>query len=194
MIQIHEACVANTSRLAGVLKSGSCKQRVLLRSFSSYAPLSSPPLFDMCVQKSFDRALERARTHPHEAKFKHPRNWTALHCCVEQVAPLDLVKAVYEANPDALTTKDWQGLTPVEAAVDLETKEYLTSALKNLQEKKETDPVGSGNTNVKDPMLIGKIISHVNSISNEAKELRKTTEKLEKELKELQNTLRVLSK
>ena len=180
------------------------------RSFS-YIPMAPPPLFDLCVRRSFDEALERAQTHPHEAKFKHPRNWTALHCCVEHVAPLSVVKAIYKAHPESLTTKDWQGITPEEAAVDPETKEFLRQALQDVRKSHTTNNsniIGdekkgntatsatasvAANNNSNDPMLLGKVLVHANNLSEQVSELNSKTEKLQKEIDELKATLRAMS-
>jgi hypothetical protein len=168
------------------------------RRAMSYTPMSPPPLFDLCVRQSFDAALERVRTHPHEARFKHPRNWTALHCCVEHVAPLHLVKAIYKAHPESLTAKDWQGTTPEEAAVDLETKEFLKQQAVLLREQRhsveetsETDPMPSiGETN--DPMLLGKALAHATILSDQISLLHKTTSGLQREVEGLEATLKAM--
>mgnify|MGYP000476129062 CR=1 FL=1 len=174
--------------------------------FSSYQPLSPPPLFDLCVRHSFDKALERAKTHPHEARFKHPRNWTALHCCVEHVAPLEVVKAIYQAHPQSVIMKDWQGITPAQAAVDLDTKEYLQQQekllLKELEQKQsdnqrtgqnESSQSTIGMTSSNDPLLLGKALAHANNLSDQIADLTKTTKSLQKEMDDLKATLRALS-
>ena len=181
------------------------------RCHLSYTPMAPPPLFDLCVRKSFGEALQRAQTHPHEAAFKHPRNWTALHCCVEHVAPLDVVKAIYRAYPQNVTTKDWQGITPAEAAVDLETKAYLQQqasvALGNddattksaKQSSVGNDPTSVGartsvtNNPNNDAMLLGKVINHSNNLAGQVVELSASTERLRKEIDDLKATLRAMS-
>lgn len=166
--------------------------------------MAPPPLFDLCVRRSFNEALERAQTHPHEARFKHPRNWTALHCCVEHVAPLPVVKAIYEANPESLTTKDWQGITPEEAAVDIETKEFLKQALQDrlakassedsaLKKHTEATIINASISVSNDPMLLGKMLAHANNLSEQVSELHTKTGKLQKEMEELKATLRAMS-
>ncbi|CAB9499854.1 expressed unknown protein [Seminavis robusta] len=176
---------------------------------SSYYPQPPPPLFDLCVRRAYGEALERVRAHPHEARFKHPRNWTALHCCVEHVAPLKLVKAIYEANPQSLTTTDWQGLTPQDAAVDLETKEFLRQQTELHQTAKNdtgnsttieeatgaiseqgTSSTGTIYDKANDPMLLGKVLVHANSLSDKISELNETTRALQNEVDALKATLK----
>ena len=182
------------------------------RCHFSYTPTAPPPLFDLCVRKSFAKALQRAQTHPREAAFKHPRNWTALHCCVEHVAPLDVVRAIYEAHPQNVVTKDWQGYTPVEAAVDLETKEFLRQkfdALAGSESKDDsaitTTHVGKEQTSVSsnapittakgvDAALLGKVIHHANNLSDQVTELSAAANRLQMELDALKETLRSISK
>ena len=172
------------------------------RQSLSYIPLAPPPLFDLCVRRSFDEALQRVQTHPHEARFKHPRNWTALHCCVEHVAPLPVVQAIYQAHPESLTAKDWQGITPEEAAVDPETKAFLKQALKEQLEGKEststsTVHASSSSTTAtpqnNDPMFMGKILAHANNLSEQVSELDTKTKALQKEIEELKATLRAMT-
>jgi len=177
-----------------------------LRGFS-YTPLSPPPLFDLCVRKAFDEALQRAQTHPHEAAFKHPRNWTALHCCVEHVAPIEVVKAIYNAYPPNVNAKDWQGITPAEAAVDRETVEFLNqqanalganngnagASVEQSSVAMETAKSNMASNDPNDIMMIGKVINHANNLSIQVQDLSASTERLRKELEDLKATLRTMS-
>jgi hypothetical protein len=171
------------------------------RRAMSYTPMSPPRLFDLCVRQAFDAALERIRTHPHEARFKHPRNWTALHCCVEHVAPLELVKAIYQAHPESLTAKDWQGITPQEAAVDLETKEFLKQETAQRREhghavkatpERNSAMLGIHAGAVNDPVLLGKILAHATNLSEQISNLQKTTTGLQREVEQLMATLKAI--
>ena len=156
-----------------------------------YTPAIPPPLFDLCVRQDFTQALERVRSHPHEARFKHPRGWTALHCCVEHVAPLDLVQALCEAHPPALSTKDWNGKTPVESAVDPATKEFLQKVMDGGKWE-PTVPLDA--SSVEPHVDLQKVLKHVNEMGAQVESLRTTSESLQKELDALKATLRSLAK
>lgn len=164
------------------------------RAFSSYYnPTTPPPLFDLCVRKDFKGALNRTRTHPHEAKFKHPRGWTALHCCVEHVAPLEVVQAIYRANPESATAKDWNGLTPAEAAVDLETQEFLEQAMAG-NVPTTTEDVSAEGLLAASNVELQKVIAHVNTLSSQAAALALASESMQTEIEALKEALRKLSK
>jgi len=135
------------------------------------------------------------------------------------VAPLEVVKAIYQAYPSNVTATDWQGYTPAEAAVDLATKEYLqqeadafvakgdggtksatssgavndpTSTMKTENSSTTTDtPTALDNSS--DAMLLGKVMTHANNLSGQVLELSVTTENLRRELEDLKATLRAVS-
>ena len=124
-----------------------------------------------------------------------------------------MVKAVFEAHPENVKTKDWQGYTPVQTAVDLKTKEFLRGkfdALSGSESKGDsatttTSVVGKERSSVMsndpttstkgvDPVLLGKIIHHANKLSDQVTELSAATNQLQKELDGLKETLRSISK
>mmetsp|Transcript_26214 Transcript_26214/g.55242 ORF Transcript_26214/g.55242 Transcript_26214/m.55242 type:complete len:231 (-) Transcript_26214:2173-2865(-) len=90
-----------------------------------YQPPTPPILFDMVLRNDWSGVLQRVKSHPHEASYRHPRGWTALHCSVEAGAPLDVVEAIVEAFPKSLNMKDWKGRSAEEVALYRETRDYL---------------------------------------------------------------------
>jgi hypothetical protein len=137
-------------------------------------------------------------------------------------APIEVVKAVYEANPDAVSTKDWQGMTPVEACVDPETKKYLEQVVADRSNVASTDnaavaAVQSGRigtdegdinvitTNriddsdgctagraVNTRIEIQKLVAHVDNLSDQIVRIAVTAESMKQELERLRETLRKL--
>eukprot|EP00957_Ditylum_brightwellii_P198993 15168242-Ditylum_brightwellii.AAC.1 len=113
------------------------------RQFSSPHSVSPPPLlFEYILQLRFNKVLERAQTHPYEARYTHPRGWTALHASVEYGAPLNVVKALVTIYPTALTKKDWKGNTPTDLALEQDVKDLLTQRALDLvkeQQREQSD-------------------------------------------------------
>ena len=115
------------------------------RTLSSYPsnPRVIPPaptLFDYILQKRFDSVLDRAKSHPGEARYPHPRRWTALHACVEYDAPLEVISEIIRAYPEALEIKDWRGKTPLEIAVKSKHRKFLKSFDPNALEDEGNIP------------------------------------------------------
>lgn len=165
-----------------------CNNRLTYRPVR-FQPLSTPGMvgpppriFDFIIQLRFDEVLKRVGSHPHEASYPHPRRWTALHACVEYGAPLEVVKALVYAYPDALEMKDWRGLTPIDIALSEELKEYLASVdIESLLEEQrhtleENDGTNTTASSSSSLPLSGdvsrdKIIQQLDKISIQARKL-----------------------
>lgn len=93
-------------------------------------------LYDFSHNRSFENAIERAETHPEEAKHQADDGNTSLHWLAYHNAPVDAVKAVVKAYPGTLQIKDLDGHTPLDIAVIYnasdETVEYLRVAKQEL--------------------------------------------------------------
>jgi hypothetical protein len=92
----------------------------------------------------------------------------------------------------------------------METKEFLKQALESF--KKAENDIESGRASARssknetlldtanntlignDPVLVGKILFHTERLSDQATELRKKMEALEKEIGQLKDTLKALKK
>ena len=113
---------------------------------SSYEPAHPPILFDLVLRSDWKSALKRVSSHPIEARYRHPRGYTLLHCAVEYGAPVELLDKMAKAHPEALEMKDWQGRSIVDVAVENDTKVFLEKlSQKDLQQTQGTtnDEVGS---------------------------------------------------
>lgn len=108
-------------------------------SSSSRLSHPPPPLFDYAIRGQFDAVLARIRTHPFEATYRHPRQWTALHCCAEYKAPLEVVRAVYGAHPAAAAAKDWKGNAPADVALEEEVKDFLEEKRAEVEAEAATE-------------------------------------------------------
>eukprot|EP00978_Attheya_sp_CCMP212_P034371 scaffold143762_cov53-Attheya_sp.AAC.5 len=167
------------------------------------APPGPPRLFDLAIQKSFKRVKERVQTHPYEASYRHPRRWTALHCVVEYGAPIDVIKAVYEAYPEALHATDYQGRTPHEVALSDDAKQFLkelqtaksSTATTTLPNQTTLSNVGIADTSVR-PLLpeeVQRIILHADTLSEQVSIVTATCLKLQSEVDELKHRLTKLT-
>ena len=119
---------------------------------SSYEPAHPPILFDLVLRSDWKSALKRVSSHPIEARYRHPRGYTLLHCAVEYGAPVELIDKMAKAHPEALGMKDWQGRSIVDVAVENDTKIFLEKlSLNDLQPetKQQNDDVEKETTTEK---------------------------------------------
>jgi hypothetical protein len=116
----------------------------------SYDPPHPPILFDLILRADWKSALKRISSHPIEARYRHPRGYTLLHCAVEYQAPVELIDKMAKAHPEALEMTDWQGRSIVDVAIDSETKAFLEKLLSQNDDLQQTqqhhDVVEEGTT------------------------------------------------
>eukprot|EP00593_Proboscia_inermis_P013286 CAMPEP_0171310822 /NCGR_PEP_ID=MMETSP0816-20121228/21019_1 /TAXON_ID=420281 /ORGANISM="Proboscia inermis, Strain CCAP1064/1" /LENGTH=261 /DNA_ID=CAMNT_0011795173 /DNA_START=119 /DNA_END=904 /DNA_ORIENTATION=+ len=74
-------------------------------------------LYNYARHKEFDKLILRARTHPKEVQYKDEFGCVALHWLASWNAPLDVIEAVYEIDPNHADLKNCAGTTPCDAAV-----------------------------------------------------------------------------
>ena len=117
----------------------------------SYDPAHPPILFDLVLSADWKSALKRIASHPFEARYRHPRGYTLLHCAVEYGSPVELIDKMVKAHPEALQMKDWQGRSIVDVAINNETKSFLENiSQSDLQQthdaakESEMEEIGSG--------------------------------------------------
>eukprot|EP00986_Skeletonema_menzelii_P006054 scaffold2287_cov135-Skeletonema_menzelii.AAC.5 len=114
---------------------------------SSYEPAHPPILFDLVLRSDWKSALKRVSSHPIEARYRHPRGYTLLHCAVEYGAPVELIDMMAKAHPEALEMKDWQGRSIVDIAIENDTKVFLEKLAQNdLQQTQQQNDVVKGET------------------------------------------------
>ncbi|KAL7496192.1 hypothetical protein ACHAWT_009945 [Skeletonema menzelii] len=114
---------------------------------SSYEPAHPPILFDLVLRSDWKSALKRVSSHPIEARYRHPRGYTLLHCAVEYGAPVELIDMMAKAHPEALEMKDWQGRSIVDIAIENDTKVFLEKLAQNdLQQTQQQKDVVKGET------------------------------------------------
>jgi hypothetical protein len=98
------------------------------RGFSAsynYPPQHPPTLFDLILKSDWAAASRQLAINPQEARYKHPRGYTMLHCAVESGAPLEFIQAMVNAYPEGVNLKDWKGRSVEEACLFPETKDWL---------------------------------------------------------------------
>lgn len=156
-----------------------------------YQPPTPPILFDMVLRNDWSNVLQRVKSHPHEASYRHPRGWTALHCSVEAGAPLDVVEAIVEAFPKSLNMKDWKGRRADEVALYPETKDYLKK--NNSGDKAMTERVTNNSSSCQydDETLESASRTQMSNISPE---LEEQIVKVSEELVRLEETCQSLRK
>lgn len=143
----------------------------------------------MAVVGKFTQVKERVQSHPQEARYRHPRGYTTLHCCAEYGAPLDVVQAVYNACPKAIHVKDYEGRTPIEAAVLDEIKEFLqTISADNKIDKTNND--GDATVVLAQHSDANQILSHISTLSNHVKSLTSTCDNMRTEIDALKSALK----
>lgn len=152
---------------------------------SSYDPPHPPILFDLVLRSDWKSALKRVSSHPIEAKYRHPRGYTLLHCAVEYGAPVELIDKMTKAHPEALEMNDWQGRSIVDVATDSDTKVFLEKLAQiglqqtQLVEEGETDGVGSNLS-----------LTQMNAISKQLLEIETSCRTLRNQLDALTNELK----
>jgi len=97
-------------------------------------PMSS--LIDLIHSKSYEAVVERARAFPKEAADKNKDDITALHWVTYDNAPLNVVKAIYDAWPGALYVSNRHGNTPLDVAMKCASDEII-QFLQNPEEEQE---------------------------------------------------------
>lgn len=158
-----------------------------LRLFSSGFDTSPPILFDLILRSDWSAATRRVLIHPDEARYRHPRGYTILHCAVESGAPLEFVKAMVNAFPEGVGIRDWKGRSARDVALYNETKDFLNRAENNDACGSSTVLVdsssGKPDENSEVLLRIEKISGEVSSIESSCKRLRKELDLLIAELK-----------
>ncbi len=168
---------------------------VSLRNFASssapplsYDPAHPPILFDLVLRSDWKTALKRVSSHPIEAKYRHPRGYTLLHCAVEYGAPVELIDKMAKAHPEALEMNDWQGRSIVDVATDSDTKVFLQKlAQVDLQQKLQDDVVGEVKTDEVGSKLS---LTQMNAISKQLLEIETSCHRLRIQLDALTDELK----
>eukprot|EP00985_Skeletonema_marinoi_P004487 scaffold1955_cov122-Skeletonema_marinoi.AAC.15 len=119
---------------------------------SSYNPAYPPILFDLVLRSDWKSALKRVSSHPIEARYRHPRGYTLLHCAVEYGAPVEMIDKMAKAHPEALYMKDWQGRSIADVAIDNDTKVFLEKLSQSQDDLHQTQQE-EGKTEEFDPNL-----------------------------------------
>jgi hypothetical protein len=143
-------------------------------------------LFDLILKSDWAAATKRVSSHPNEARYKHPRGYTMLHCAVESGAPLDFIKAMVHAYPEGVDMKDWKGRSVQDAALYEETTEFFKQY--NSTNANDTEPIKGPRLMNDDNVL--KIVKQVQKISNEVSSLEKSIQQLRNEMDVLVATLK----
>lgn len=161
---------------------------------SSYDPPHPPILFDLVLRADWKSATKRITSHPIEARYRHPRGYTLLHCSVEYQAPIELIEMMAKAYPEALMMKDWQGRSIVDVAVNNETKAFLEQLSKSntlhhdhVQNEEEGDD-GKG-ISAEETGPINLSLSQIKSISKQLLEIETCCHKLRAQLDSLTDEL-----
>ena len=160
--------------------SASRTHRLLSTNYQSQHP---PILFDLILQSDWAAAKKRVTNHPHEARYKHPRGYTMLHCTVESGAPIEFVEAMVNAFPQGVEMKDWKGRTVLDMCLYQETKEFLNkySNTDSTSEGADEDAAAnSSSSQMYDDKLY--IIQQIHKISDEATSLEASCQRLRKEI------------
>jgi len=194
-VAITRASICGNALARGYPSSSSHKIAVASTRLLSTPRIVGPPpqLFDFIIQLRFGEVLKRAKSHPHEVRYPHPRRWTALHACVEYGAPIEVVEALIQAYPDALSVKDWRGKTPMDIALTDELKQYLASV--------DIDSLVGGGT--EGTVTVGGVptsadvasedsqdaLQHIDKISQQVVNLRRQCDSLESEIRMLRRAL-----
>ena len=163
---------------------------------STYDPPHPPILFDLVLRADWKSAIKRISSHPIEARYRHPRGYTLLHCSVEYQAPIELIEMMAKAYPEALMMKDWQGRSIVDVAVNNETKTFLEQLSKrnphNMQnddEDEEDDDAGKGISADETGGPNNLSLSQMKSISKKLLEIETCCHKLRAQLDSLTDEL-----
>ncbi|KAL3787898.1 hypothetical protein HJC23_000140 [Cyclotella cryptica] len=155
---------------------------IYLRLFSNGFDTSPPILFDLILRSDWSAAMKRVSMHPNEARYRHPRGYTILHCAVESGAPLDFVKAMVNAFPQGLGIKDWKGRSPRDVALYNETKDFLNKAEHN-------ELSGSAKVLVDSPSVEAgenyEVILQIERLKGEVSLLESSCQRIRKELDSL---------
>lgn len=141
----------------------------------SYDPPHPPILFDLILRADWKSALKRISSHPIEARYRHPRGYTLLHCAVEYQAPVELIDKMVKAHPEALEMKDWQGRSIVDVAIGNETKAFLEKLSKNDLQQTQNDVVEEGET---EEMGSNLSLSQMKAISKQLLEIETSCKSL----------------
>jgi hypothetical protein len=163
---------------------------------SSYDPPHPPILFDLVLRADWKSAIKRITSHPIEARYRHPRGYTLLHCSVEYQAPIELIEMMAKAYPEALMMKDWQGRSIVDVAVNNETKAFLEqlskSTLHHMQnddDEVDEDDAGKGISAEETGGPNNLSLSQMKSISKKLLEIETCCHKLREQLDSLTDEL-----
>ncbi len=161
---------------------------------SSYDPPHPPILFDLVLRADWKSAIKRITSHPIEARYRHPRGYTLLHCSVEYQAPTELIEMMAKAYPEALMMKDWQGRSIVDVAVNNETKAFLEkiskSTLHNMQDDDDDDEDDTGKGISEETGGPNNLsLSQMKSISKQLLEIETCCHKLRAQLDSLTDEL-----
>lgn len=194
--------LATTPKTGGNLQTAGLQQQIRKLAAanppSSYDPPHPPILFDLVLRADWKSATKRITSHPIEARYRHPRGYTLLHCSVEYQAPIELIEMMAKAYPDALMMKDWQGRSIVDVAVNNETRAFLEqlskSNLYNMQnddEDKDDDEDGKGISaeETGGPNNLSLSLSQMKSISKQLLEIETCCHKLRTQLDSLTDEL-----
>ena len=160
---------------------------------SSYDPPHPPILFDLVLRADWKSAIKRITSHPIEARYRHPRGYTLLHCSVEYQAPIELIEMMAKAYPEALMMKDWQGRSIVDVAVNNESKTFLEQLSKRTlhkmqNEEEEEEDAGKG-ISAKETGHINLSLSQMKSISKQLLEIETCCHELRTQLDSLTDEL-----
>mmetsp|Transcript_10530 Transcript_10530/g.12833 ORF Transcript_10530/g.12833 Transcript_10530/m.12833 type:complete len:463 (+) Transcript_10530:168-1556(+) len=112
-------------------------------------------LFKYACFEKFDKVVERANTHPQEAKYQDGNGKTALHMLAVNKAPLACVTAVYFAYPEALEMKNSIGATPLDwAAQDSVISHFLRNPWQHNPDTFFAPEIGSSKEEIEDDRTI----------------------------------------
>jgi hypothetical protein len=145
---------------------------------SSYNPAHPPILFDLVLRSDWKSALKRVSSHPIEARYRHPRGYTLLHCAVEYGAPVQLIDKMAKAHPEALFMKDWQGRSIADVAIDSDTQVFLEKLSQSQDDLQQTQQE-EGKTEEVDSNLSS---SQMKAISKQLLEIETSCHKLRTQL------------
>ena len=74
---------------------------------------NAPLLYEYALVGDWESLMRRIVTHPREASYKDKCKNTPLHVSCRRQPPPEVVEALLNANPDALTSKTVDGMTPL---------------------------------------------------------------------------------
>lgn len=95
----------------------------------------------LITYEHWQSAINRCEKFPKEASTIDVEGCTAMHICCYRDAPLDVIEALQEANPDAVKTKDRYGWLPIHIAM------YHGMAEKVINQLKDYYPDGLNDEN-----------------------------------------------